>query len=65
MSYPIPDPVKEAEEYAEYLEDYGEEIPETDHYKTLCECFEIMNEYNREMKKRGKDGVSFIESRRN
>lgn len=49
------DPVRDAEESAEYLEDHGEEIPESDFYKGLCEIYEIINEYNREMKKGRKD----------
>lgn len=46
------DPVRDAERYQDYLEEHGEEIPESDFYKGLCEIYEIINDYNREMRRR-------------
>lgn len=43
------DPVRDAERYSEYMEEHGQETPESDHYRILCEMLKIQNRYLRRM----------------
>lgn len=54
MSYPewTPDPVKDAEEYAEYLEDEGVEMEESDQYKMWVWFYKLRSAYLKEMRER-------------
>lgn len=57
MSYPewTPDPAKDAEEYAEYLEDEGAEMEESDQYKMWVWFYKLRSAYLKEMREKEND----------